>query len=115
MRIRATVTIALAGLPLPAHGQAPPADQKPIRRLGMERALDALTAPRKDEAPVKPLKSAKLRDAVRDFQANDFKVAPLHLTFGEFITTSGYYFVAMHFDASLPADVTTATLFGAIE
>jgi hypothetical protein len=115
MRIRAAVTIALALFPLVAHGQATPADRQPIGRRDIERAQDELTSRRKYEAPVKPLKSAKLRDAVRDFQANDFKVAPMHLTYGEFITTSGYYFVAMHFDASLPADVTTATLFGAID
>ncbi|PYQ31847.1 MAG: hypothetical protein DMF56_01740 [Acidobacteria bacterium] len=39
----------------------------------------------------------------------------MHLTYGEFVTASGYYFVAMHFDAALPADVANATLFGTID
>lgn len=116
MHIRAAVPLllVLAAADV-AHAQRTPPERQPIGRRELERAQDELAARRSREAARLVLRSARLRDAIHDFQKNDFRVAPLHLTYGEFVTATGEYFVAMHFAAALPPDVTKATLFGIID
>lgn len=96
------------------YAQRQPVERQPIGRRELERAQDELAARRSREAARLTLRTARLREAIHDFQKNDFPVAPLHFTYGDFVTASGDYFVAMHFDAELPSDVTKATLFGIV-
>jgi hypothetical protein len=115
MRTRAAVSLLLA-LACPVLAQVgTPIERQPIGAREIERAQDQLAARRDFNATATKLRSARLRDAIRDFQKNDIRVDPLHLTFDEYMTASGHYFVAMHFDAALPADVTRATLFGLVD
>ena len=113
MKLRAAVLLLL--LPLVAEAQRTPPERKPIGRPEIERAQDELAARKGRADAASRLRSTRLRDAIRDFHANDFNVAPMHVTFGEFVTARGEYFVAMHFDAALPADLTKATLFGLVD
>jgi hypothetical protein len=109
------VLLLLLAAPVSVHAQRSPPERQPIGRRELERAQDELTARRSREAARLTLRTPRLRDAIHDFQKNDFQVAPLHFVYGDFVTASGDYFVAMHFDAQLPADVTKATLFGIID
>jgi len=113
MRIRVAVVLLL--LPLLAEAQRTPPERKPIAGREIERANDEMIARKGRLEAAAKLHSVRLRDAIRDFQRNDFRVEPMHVAFGEFVTAAGQYFVAMHFDAALPADVTKATLFGLVD
>jgi hypothetical protein len=97
------------------YAQRTPPERQPIGRRELERAQDELAARKGREAARLMLRDARLREAVHDFQKNDFRVAPLHFVYGDFVTATGEPFVAMHFAADLPADVTKATLFGIID
>jgi hypothetical protein len=116
MRARAAVSLFLVLTAVEAFAQAPATtERQPIGAREIERAQDQLAARRDFNATATKLRSARLREAIRDFQKNDYRVDPLHLTFGDYLTASGHYFVAMHFDAALPADATKATLFGLVD
>ncbi len=116
MRLRraAVPLLLFAAASFSAYAQRPPVERQPIGRRELERAQDELAARRGRDAQRLKLRTLRLREAIHDFQKNDFDAAPLHLTYGDFVTASGDYFVAMHFDAALPADVAKATLFGLI-
>lgn len=92
------------------NGETPtrtPGSESAIAGRIVDRARDEFEARHAFEvaAAQKPLRSASLKNAIRDFRANDFNVAPLRVTFGEFITASGSYFVAMHFEPSSDAPI----------
>ena len=113
-KVLAVLLVGLAALTVHAQrtrdGRGTPQNPNPVDANEMLRAQDELTAKQFFEASAaeKPLRSVRLKDAVRDFKVNDFPVAPLHVTYGEFVTGTGYYYVAMHFapppDAKVPAD-----------
>lgn len=96
MRPVAALAVLLFALPVLAQGvlERPPVGLKEIQRaedrLAARRALDLA-------AKERPLRSARLKDAIRDFNAADFPVAPLHVDFGQFVTVKNHPFVAMHF------------------
>lgn len=116
--------LLLAALPLFAQRdrdpRGAPGDAHAIGEREIQRANDELVAMRLSEASAAehPLRSARLKEAIADFQHADYKVAPLHVAFGEFITAKGQYYVAMHFapssDVAIPADG-KVTFFGALD
>lgn len=115
--MRKTLAVLLAGLAAltadaqrTRDGRGTPKQPNAIDANEVLRAQDEFTAQRFFEASAaeKPLKSVRLRDAIRDFKVNDLPVAPLHVAYGEFVTGSGYYYVAVHFappaEAKVPPD-----------
>lgn len=114
-RQAAVLLLALVlAVPLAAQrdrtGRGTPGEPNAIGVRDIQRAQDELNALRLAEARAaeKPLRSARLKDAIRDFNAADYKVAPLHVDYGQFVTVTGYTFLAMHLapsqEAKLPED-----------
>jgi hypothetical protein len=116
--------LLLVALPLFAQRdrdpRGAPGDAHAIGEREIQRTNDELVAKHLSEAAAaeRPLRSRKLKDAVTDFQRADYKVAPLHVTFGEFVTAKGQYYVAMHFapsaEVAVPADG-KVTFFGLLD
>jgi hypothetical protein len=116
--------LLLAALPLYAQRdrdpRGTPGDAHAIGEREIQRTNDELVAKHLSEAAAaeRPLRSARLKSAIADFQRADYKVAPLDVAFGEFITANGLYYVAMHFapaaDAPVPRDG-KVTFFGTLD
>src|SRR5512132_4214082 len=116
MIIRAAMIFVLLAQSVGNTGSRTPQSEDPtFGRRQIERAQDELAARRDFNKPPNRLTSRRLLDAIHDFQASDYRVDPMHITYGEFVTVSDHYFVAMHFDAALPANVEKATLFGVVD
>src|SRR5205085_5859744 len=120
----AAIAILLLAWPAAAQrdrdGRGNPNNPNAIDATAIQRANDELVLQRAMEktARERPLRSAKLKSAIADFEANDYKAAPLSVVYSEFLTAGGGYWVAFHFesgaDERIPADG-KATLFGVVK
>ena len=118
-QVAVLVVASLAALTAAAQTRNPdnPLAPKTLDPVELQRAHHEHARRKTLEAAAleKPLRSVKLKDAIRDFKVNDFPVPPLHVTYGEFVTAGGHYFVAMNFspsaEAKIPADG-KVTFFG---
>ncbi|HKR66241.1 MAG TPA: hypothetical protein VJZ00_21100 [Thermoanaerobaculia bacterium] len=115
--MRRIALLVLLAFPLFAQhdrdGRGTPSAPNAVDRKAIERANDELAAQRAAEQSRMRLRSRKLKDAIHDFKAGDFKAAPLHVTVGEFVAATGQPFTAVHIETSaeLPEQ---ATFFGEI-
>jgi hypothetical protein len=95
-------------------------ERAPHAAKGAERALDQIRHKKEVDKrhAEKPLRSAVLKEAVRDFSNGDSDLPKLHMTFAEFTTAAGQYYVALHL--ALPPAITVpddakVTVFGVLE
>jgi hypothetical protein len=115
--MRKLVAVLIAVVCFPAFAQR---ERAPIVAKDVERAADRIRFQKAGEERHRehPLRSDKLKDAVRDFLLGDYNVPKLHATFAEFTTASGEYFVALHLalppSINVPDDV-KLTFFGVVE
>lgn len=117
--------LALAFGTLPLLAQTPPRGGGPIERepkslREMERQIDTFW--KRDQATSRyvlpPLESAVYKQTIEDFHAGNADVVEdIHATWGEFLSGTGEYFVALQVSREAGGDFvdgTNATLFGEV-
>jgi hypothetical protein len=115
--MRRILFLLLFALPLFAQrehdSRGTPGAPSSVAEKDIQRANDELSAQHAFDASRTQLRSRRLKDAIHDFKSGDFKSAPLHVTFDQFVSALGQPFVAVHVEseAELPEK---ATFFGEI-